>query len=145
MTTLEQIREAAKYALALDAEHGSSPHMDGTFDYRLRVSGVPGIKGSLRTTQSTAELFAAAPHLLAAIDAVHTLHTRVAIYECDDDGFPQTEDESKHVRDICGTCSDSSVTENLDDGNYDLAGEWGEVGYPCPTVKAIASALGGEV
>jgi hypothetical protein len=73
----------------------------------------------------------------AALDAVKALHAPVSIYECDDNGFAQSEDESKHVRDICGTCSDSSVTENLDDGNYDLAGEWGEVGWPCPTIAAL--------
>jgi hypothetical protein len=79
--------------------------------------------------------------LTEAVEAVLALHAPIAIYECDDDGFPQTEDESKFVRDICGTCSDSSVTENLDDGNYDLAGEYGEVSHPCPTVAAIENAL----
>jgi len=82
--------------------------------------------------------------LLAAVDATLALHKEDAIYECDDNGFPQTEDESKFVRNICGTCSDSSVTENLDDGNYDISGEYGEVGWPCPTVEAINKALEAE-
>lgn len=81
------------------------------------------------------------PKLLAAIEAVDRLHAPVAIYELDDEGHVQ---DDKHVRDICGTCSDYSVTENLDDGNYDLSGEYGEVGWPCLTVKAIAAALGEE-
>ncbi|MBT2566619.1 hypothetical protein J7I84_08945 [Arthrobacter sp. ISL-85] len=89
-----------------------------------------------------AELIANAPRdlarLVAAVEAVEKVHEPVAIYETDDAGQVQ---DDKHVRDICGTCSDSSVTESLDDGNYDLAGEYGEVGWPCPTLKAATAAL----
>lgn len=92
--------------------------------------------------EEDAELIAHAPtdlaRLVAAVEAVEKLHEPLAIYELDDEGHVQ---EDKHVRDICGTCSDSSVMESLDDGNYDLSGEYGEVGWPCPTANALAAGV----
>ena len=79
--------------------------------------------------------------LLAAVESVIALHKPEAIYELDEHGCVNSDDESKYVRSICGVCSDSTVTESLDDGNYDLSGNWGEVGWPCPTVAAVTAAL----
>lgn len=165
MTTLDQIREAARYALALDAEHGSSPHMDGTFEYRLRVSGVPGIKGSLRTTQSTAELFAAAPHLLAALEAVNALHKPEkrwmpyegagVSYDTEREALEATEDADLNqvaleelatngvpFFEVCAHCK--HIEDSPCEGECTLEAGYRESIWPCPTVKSIATALGSE-
>lgn len=87
--------------------------------------------------------------LTAVVDAVAALHFPTPIYALDDHGHLQL-DEAENVqehtfqRNLCLECSDSSVQENLDDGNYDLAGEFGEVGYPCPTITALAPVLGDD-
>ena len=86
------------------------------------------------------------PVMRAALVAIQELHKQVTVYEVDheDHGFKlNDEGERIVVARLCNACTPQSVLDLIEDAEYDIAGEYGEVSCPCPTRRLADDALGG--
>lgn len=102
-----------------------------------------------RNANADAEFIAHArtdvPALVGALRAVLDLHAPVPVYELRDEfgGFATDEDgERKLVTTLCRECSSEDAIDSVEDQEW--TEDWApEVQHPCPTVRAVESALGG--
>lgn len=89
-----------------------------------------------------------AARLLAAIEAVGGLHQPVTVYEIDPINgtwvYDSETDERKVLTLLCRECTPAFVLDDLDEGEYDGGGSDADVHFPCPTITALAAALGSD-